>query len=80
MQFHTRERLVSHLKAAKRCWETITTLLPPLPPAEVARLDAEASHTQRSNCRAGLPARKADLPAYRLPGPLPCRPGTSPSG
>ena len=70
-EFHTRERLVCHLKVAGRCWEAVTVLVPPLAPEEVVRLDVESAQVQRANRRAGMHDRKAHLPAYRIPGPLP---------
>ena len=70
LEFHSRERLLYHLKQARSCRDFVL-LQPPLTEEEAEQLDHVARTEQRDNRRRGLQPRHAQLAAFRLPGPLP---------
>ena len=70
MQFHTRERVIYHLKKSVRCQAHVLQC-PALTPPEAEELDAQARIVQSGNLRKGLQPRHASHASHRIIGPLP---------
>ena len=69
-EFHTRERMLYHLKSSPGC-AAYALALAPLSAESALALDFQSRAEQRGNLRAGLQPRQARVPAFRLLGPRP---------
>ena len=69
--FWTRERVVHHLRRARKCLARVREHAPRMPPEQASRLDREAAPEQSANLRAGFPHRFAAAPCIQALGPLP---------
>ena len=71
MEFHTRERLLYHVKKQEKCKNFYLRFQSPLSADESRLLDQQAASEQLANRKAGIQPRAAHRSAYRTPGPQP---------
>ena len=68
--YHTKHRLLKHLKAANDTgWKYWKPLLEPLSPETAKELNAGDLVLTKANLAKGLPAEHAEKPPVQLPGP-----------
>ena len=69
--YHTRDRLITHLKGTARCWPAWQQLLSPAPLThdEQTQQEAEVHNTRIANTKAGFHKKHADLAPIPLTGP-----------
>ncbi len=69
--YHTRDRLITHLKGTARCWPAWQQLLEltPLTHQQQSDLEAETHNIRTANVKAGFHKKHANLAPIRLSGP-----------
>ena len=72
LEFHTRVRLVNHVKRRTACWDLFYSQGPCLSHDQVQELDYESRLNNRVLVKAGHRSHKALKPVFRVCGPLPC--------